>query len=82
MTAGPCLAAIFAYGTVNAPTIVGQETVLANCIVGHEYIQLNGLDPGATYRVSSCDDNHDSSLSVLTAVGGTRLGYSDNACGL
>ncbi len=68
------------YTTINAPTTLNQIVSPSNnCTWAGEYVRVNNLIAGNTYRISTIGvNNFDTILSIFLAGGGNPVAYNDD----
>jgi hypothetical protein len=68
------------FTNINAPTILGQiVSPTNNCTWAGEYVRVNNLIAGNTYRISTIGlNNFDTVLSIFLAGGGNPVAYNDD----
>jgi hypothetical protein len=68
------------FTNINAPTILGQiVSPTNNCTWAGEYVRVNNLIAGNTYRISTIGlNNFDTVLSIFLAGGGNSVAYNDD----
>lgn len=68
------------YTSINAPTILNQIVSPSNnCTWAGEYVRVNNLIAGNTYRISTIGlNNFDTTLSIFLAGGGNPVAYNDD----
>lgn len=68
------------YTTINAPTALNQIVSPSNnCTWAGEYVRVNNLIAGNTYRISTIGvNNFDTILSIFLAGGGNPVAYNDD----
>lgn len=66
--------------TINAPTTLNQIiSPTNNCINGGQFVRVNNLIAGNTYRISTVGlNNFDTVLSIFLSGGGSPLAYNDD----
>lgn len=71
------------FTVITAPTVKNQKVSPSpNCTYGGEYVRVNGLLAGHTYRVSLCGlNNFDTQLTIYTQGGGQAVAHNDDWCG-
>lgn len=71
------------FTSVTAPTTL--NTIVSpspNCTYGGEYVRVNNLVAGRTYRISTCGfNNFDTQITVYPAGGGNAVAFNDDWCG-
>ena len=70
------------FTTIAAPTILNQiVSPSPNCTYGGEYVTVNGLTEGRTYRISLCGaNNFDTQLTIYPQGGGNAVAHNDDWC--
>ena len=74
-------------GTYDATSLtVGVRTEMFQTVWGDEYLPINNVIPGATYRIDMCEQigsntTDDLFLTVYEAANTNVLGFNDNFCG-
>lgn len=68
------------YTSINAPTTLNQIVSPSNnCTWAGEYVRVNNLIAGNTYRISTIGlNNFDTTLSIFLAGGGNPVAYNDD----
>lgn len=68
------------FTNINAPTLLGQiVSPTNNCTWAGEYVRVNNLIAGNTYRISTIGlNNFDTVLSIFLAGGGNPVAYNDD----
>lgn len=68
------------FTTLNAPTSINQiVSPLPNCTFAGEYVRVNNLIAGNTYRISTIGlNNFDTQLTIYTAGGGSVVAFNDD----
>lgn len=68
------------FASINAPTSLGQiVSPVPNCTYGGEYIRVNNLIAGNTYRISTIGlNNFDTVITIYSAGGGNPVAYNDD----
>jgi hypothetical protein len=71
------------YTTINAPINFNEiVTPVDNCTFGGEYVTINNLKAGRTYRISTCGlDNFDTQMTIFVEGGEYEVAYNDDWCG-
>lgn len=71
------------FTVIAAPTTLNQKvSPNPNCTYGGEYVTVNGLIGGRTYKISTCGlNNFDTQLTIYTQGGGTAVAHNDDWCG-
>lgn len=71
------------FQTINAPITLNQKvSPNPNCTYGGEYVTVNNLIKGYTYRISTCaTTSFDSQITIYTQNGGFAVAHSDDWCG-
>ncbi len=63
-----------------APTVLGS-TLTATNMYGGDYITVNNMIAGRTYRVSTCGNNDfDTQITIYTAGGASIVAHNDDLC--
>ena len=72
------------YTDYNAPITVGASVGFEICVYAGEFITVDNMEAGNTYRISTCGspDIVDTRITVYSASGGAPLGFNDDFCGL
>lgn len=68
------------FTSLNAPTVLNQIiTPSPNCTWGGEYVRVNNLVAGNTYRISTIGlNNFDTQITIYPAGGGSAVAYNDD----
>jgi hypothetical protein len=68
------------FTTLNAPTSINQTvSPLPNCTFAGEYVRVNNLIAGNTYRISTIGlNNFDTQLTIYTAGGASVVAFNDD----
>ena len=71
------------YGFASAPVAVGTQVTIGPCIYGGEYLLLNNMIAGNTYRIETCGDaSFDTQLTIFPQFSSSPVAYNDDYCGL
>jgi hypothetical protein len=72
------------FTSIDAPTSLNNIiSPSPNCTYGGEYVRLNNLIAGRTYRISTCGlNNFDTQITIYPAGGGNAVAFNDDWCGL
>ncbi len=72
------------FTTIDAPaTLSSIVSPTPNCTYGGEYVRVNNLIAGRTYRISTCGlNNFDTQITIYPAGGVNAVAFNDDWCGL
>lgn len=68
------------YKTIAAPIILNEIVIpFPNCTYGGEYVRVNNLIAGRTYRISTVGlNNFDTQITIYPAGGGNAVAFNDD----